>query len=276
MLNNYGMDKLQSEKLKHSPNVNSLLKISLGLIFFTIISTALVYAETGSVNIEGNSFDIEYTTTGMNVSGFEADLDFISLILTVDVTDSSGTLNITFNRSFFDSIFNGADDDFIILADGDEPNFTETETTTQSRTLSIELPAGTEEVEIIGSVFNSPAAEPEETVMEETMEEETMEEETMEEETMEEPAEAVDDTPKTQCGPGTILKDGICVLDERCGPGTVLKDGTCVLESTPKSSETSTKGLGKEMIVGVITAIAIAGAIGIILGLISRSSKSKD
>ncbi len=276
MLNNYGMDKLQSEKLKHSPNVNSLLKISLGLIFFTIISTALVYAETGSVNIEGNSFDIEYTTTGMNVSGFEADLDFISLILTVDVTDSSGTLNITFNRSFFDSIFNGADDDFIILADGDEPNFTETETTTQSRTLSIELPAGTEEVEIIGSVFNSPAAEPEETVMEETMEEETMEEETMEEETMEEPAEAVDDTPKTQCGPGTILKDGICVLDERCGPGTVLKDGTCVLESTPKSSETSTKGLGKEMIVGVITAIAVAGAIGIILGLISRASKSKD
>ncbi len=276
MLNNYGMDKLQSEKLKHPPNVNSLLKISLGLIFFTIISTALVYAETGSVNIEGNSFDIEYTTTGMNVSGFEADLDFISLILTVDVTDSSGTLNITFNRSFFDSIFNGEDDDFIILADGDEPNSTETETTTQSRTLSIELPAGTEEVEIIGSVFNSPAAEPEETVMEETMEEETMEEETMEEETMGEPAETIDETPKTQCGPGTILKDGICVLDERCGPGTVLKDGTCVLESTPKSSETSTKGLGKEMIVGVITAIAVAGAIGIILGLISRASKSKD
>ncbi len=276
MLNNYGMDKLQSEKLKHSPNVNSLLKISLGLIFFTIISSALVYAETGSVNIEGNSFDIEYTTTGMNVSGFEADLDFISLILTVDITDSSGTLDITFNRSFFDSIFNGADDDFIILADGDEPNFTETETTTQSRTLSIELPAGTEEVEIIGSVFNSPTAEPEETVMEETMEEETMEEETMEEETMGEPAETIDETPKTQCGPGTILKDGICVLDERCGPGTVLKDGTCVLESTPKSSETSTKGLGKEMIVGVIAAIAVAGAIGIILGLISRASKSKD
>jgi len=275
------MDKLPSERLKHFPNVNSLLKISLGLVFFTIISSALVYAETGSVNIEGNSFDVEYTTTGMTVSGFEADLDFISLILTVDVSDSTGTLDITFDRSFFDSIFKGADDDFIILADGDEANFTETETTTQSRTLSIELPSGTEEVEIIGSVFDNPAAETEETMMDETTEEETMmeettEEETMMEETMEEPAETVDETSKTQCGPGTVLQNGACVLDERCGPGTVLKDGACVLESTPKSSETSVKGMGKELITGIVAALGIAGVIGIILGLISKGHKSED
>ncbi len=31
------------------------------------------------------------------------------------------------------------------------------------------------------------------------------------------------------CGPGTVLKDGICKLD-KCGPGTVLKNGKCVLE----------------------------------------------
>ena len=119
MLNKPGMGKLESERLKHFPNVNSLLKISLGLIFFTIISSALVYAETISVDIEGNSFDIDYTATGVTVTGIEPDLDFISLILTVDVTDSSGTLDITFDRSFFDSIFKSADDDFIILADGD-------------------------------------------------------------------------------------------------------------------------------------------------------------
>ncbi len=247
------MDNLQSERLKHFPNVNSLLKISLGLIFFTIISSALVYAETISVDIEGNSFNVDYTATGVTVSGIEPDLDFISLILTVDVTGSPGILDITFDRSFFDSIFEGLDDDFIILADGDEPNFTETETTAQSRTLNIELPAGTEEVEIIGYVFGDSAPEPPVVT-----------------------PPPVDDTPKTQCGPGTVLKDGACVLDERCGPGTILKDGECVLESTPKSSETSTQGLGKEMIVGVIAALAVAGAIGIILGLISRASKEKD
>jgi len=266
VLNSQDMGKSQSERL-HLPNVNSLLKISLGLILFTIISSAFVYAETLSVNIEGNSFDVEYTATGMTVSGVEADLDFISLILTVEVSDS-GTLDITFDRSFFDSIFNGADDDFIILADGDEPNFTETETTPQSRTLSIELSAGTEEVEIIGSVFDNPVAETEETI-----EEETTEEETIEEETMEEPAETVEETPKTQCGPGTVLKDGACVLDERCGPGTVLKDGACVVESTPKSS---VKVLGKELIVGTVAALVIAGVIAIILGIVSKGSKSKN
>ena len=271
MLNNPGMSKLESERLKHFPNVNSLLKISLGLILFTIISTALVYAETMSVDIEGNSFDVDYTATGMTVSGIEADTDFISLILTVDVTDS-GTLDITFDRSFFDSTFEGVDDDFIILADGDEPNFTETETTSQSRTLSIELPTGTEEVEIIGSVFGESAPEPEPTPEPEPEPEPVVETP----EPVVETPEPVVETPKTQCGPGTILQDGACVLDERCGPGTVLKDDVCVLEETPKSSGISTKGIGKELIVGVAAAFVIAGVIGIILGLMSKASKSRD
>ena len=106
-MNSYNADKLQSERLEHFLNVNSLLKISLGLVLFTVISSALVYAETFSVDIEGNSFDVE------------------------------------------------------------------------------------------------------------TMEEET-----------------VADTPKTECGPGTIPKDGVCILDERCGPGTIFDEDTysCILD----------------------------------------------
>ena len=132
-MNNFAIEKLQSERRTNLPSVNSLLKISLGLILFTMISTVLVYAETIPVTIDGNSFDVEYDVTGMTVSGIEADTDFISLILTVDVTESLGTLNITFDREFFDSTFEGLDDDFIILADGDEPTFTETENTSQIR-----------------------------------------------------------------------------------------------------------------------------------------------
>ena len=258
-MNSYNADKLQSERLEHFLNVNSLLKISLGLVLFTIISSALVYAETLSVDIEGNSFDVDYTTTGMTVSGIEADLTFFSLILTVDVTDSTGILNITFERSFLDSTFEGADDDFLIINQfGEEVNFTETETTSQSRTLSIEVLAGTTDIEIIGTIFGDST---EETMMEETMEEST---------------ETVDETPKIQCGPGTILKNGACELDERCGPGTVLKDGVCVLDSTPKSSETSVKIVSREFITGVFAALGIAGAIGIILGIMYKVSKSKN
>ena len=44
------MSNLKSERSICSPNVNSLMKISLGLILFTIVSTALVYAEDETEN----------------------------------------------------------------------------------------------------------------------------------------------------------------------------------------------------------------------------------
>ncbi|HIE46278.1 MAG TPA: hypothetical protein EYP96_00590, partial [Nitrosopumilus sp.] len=152
---------IQNEKQNHSPNVNTLLKISLGLIFLTVLSSTLVYAETFSVDVEGTSFDVDYTTTGLTISNTQLDLDFISLIISVDVTDSPGILDVTLDRSFFDSTFNGEDDAFIILADGDESKFTEIQTTLNNRILSIELPFGTEEIEIIGSSFNNLVIEPE-------------------------------------------------------------------------------------------------------------------
>ena len=288
------MDKLQSERLEHFPNVNSLLKISLGLVLFTIISSALVYAETLSVDIEGNSFDIDYTATGMTVSGIEPDLTFFSLILTVDVTDSTGILNITFERSFLDSTFEGADDDFLIINQfGEEVNFTETETTSQSRTLSIEVLAGTTDIEIIGTIFgDSSSTEDADKAAEDTAAAEKAAADKATENKAAADKAAADKAAadkaaadkaaadakvsQTQCGPGTILKNGACELDERCGPGTVLKDGACVLDSTPKSSETSVNIISRELITGVVVALGIAGAIGIILGIISKVSKSKN
>nr|WP_299292976.1 hypothetical protein [Nitrosopumilus sp.] len=266
MISGIAKSKAYSQKVK-TPNVDSLLKLSLGLVLFTVISTALVYAETISVDVDGTSYDVEYAATGMSVSGIETDLDFVSLILSVDVPDGDGTLDITFERSFFDSVYQNEDDDFIILADGDEPNFTETSTTSQSRTLSITLPSGTEEIEIIGSVFGQDV---EETPVEETPVEETPIEETPVEET------PIEETPRTECGPRTVLKDGVCTLDETCGPGTILEDGVCVLDSTPAASSGFIKGFGKELGYGVVAAFVIAGAVGIILALMSKASKSSN
>ena len=83
-------------------------------------------------------------------------------------------------------------------------------------------------------------------------------------------------TQSTQCGPGTTLQNGVCVLDERCGPGTILKDDVCVLDSTYQSSGSSTGGMGKEMIMGVIVAFVAAGTVGVVFGIISKASKSND
>ena len=171
---------------------NALLPLFFGLLVITIFSTSMAYGETIQVDIEGESYDIEYSGSGVTISGIEADLDFTSLILDVSVTGSDSSLDIIFDRSFFDSKYEGTDDSFIILADGDEPNFVETENNSQSRTLSIEVPSGTEEIEIFGSVFGDDSSVlvidiPEPVVEEPVVEEPVVEEPVVEEPVVEEP-----------------------------------------------------------------------------------------
>ena len=254
------MNNLKSERLPYFPNVNSLMKISLGLIFFTILSTVFVYAETISVDVDSTSFDVQYTAVGMTVTGIESDTESASLIFSVDVTDPIGILNVELERSFFDSIYDDADDLFFILADGDEAISEEIQTTSQSRSLIITVPSGTEDLEIIGSAFNNSVEEP------------IVEEPIVEEPIVEEPI--VENIPNNECGPGTILEDDICILDQRCGPGTILEDGACVLDSAPVTSSSS--GNSKELIMSITVAFVIAGIIGIILALISRANRKKN
>jgi len=254
------MNNLKSERLPYFPNVNSLMKISLGLIFFTILSTVFVYAETISVDVDSTSFDVQYTAVGMTVTGIESDTESASLIFSVDVTDPIGILNVELERSFFDSIYDDADDLFFILADGDEAISEEIQTTSQSRSLIITVPSGTEDLEIIGSAFNNSVEEP------------IVEEPIVEEPIVEEPI--VENILNNECGPGTVLEDDICILDQRCGPGTILEDGVCVLDSTPVTSSSS--GNSKELIMSITVAFVIAGIIGIILALISRANRKKN
>jgi len=290
-MQNMDMDKLESYRLNLFPNVDSLLKISLGLILFTLISTALVYAETISIDVDGTSYDVEYIATGVNVSGIETD-DFGALLIPVEVTESPSFLEIVLNRDFYDSTFEGLDVEFFVLVDGEEGVYTE-ETTSKSRTLRIELPFGTEDVEIIGNDFFGPSmVEDKPVVIPPKIEDKpvvippkiedkpVVTPPKIEDKPVVIPPKIEDKPvvtpPKVQCGPGTVLKDGVCILDERCGPGTVLKDGVCILDSAPKPSETSPQGIGKEMVIAVIAAFILAGAIGIILALISKASKSKN
>ena len=262
---------MKSESLMHFPNVNSLMKISLGLIFFTIISTAFVYAETISVDVNGNSFDVFYTTTGMDVISIESDTESNSLIFSVDVTDSSGILDVEFERSFFDSIYDGTDDLFFILVDGDEAVFEEIQTTLQIRSLTIEVPSGTEDLEIIGSIFNNFKLEPP-VVTPPVVTPPVVTPPVVTPPVVTPPVvTTVDDN---SCGPGTILENNVCVLDQRCGTGTILENEVCILDSTPVKSTSS--GNSKELIMGVIVAFVIAGIIGIIFALISRANRNKN
>ena len=285
-MNDFGMEKLHSEKSVSLPNVNSLLKISFGLIMFTMISFALVYAETIPVDVEGNSFDVEYTVTEMTVDAIASDVEASSLYLTV-TADSTGMLDITFDRISFDSLFEGLDEEFFVLVDGDFAIYSETETTAQSRTLSIEVPSGTEEVEIIGTVFGS--LEP--VVVSDVVDDEAAADAAAAKVAADAAAAkaaadaaaakaaadaTASQTQPTQCGPGTILQNGVCVLDERCGPGTLLKNGVCVLDSTSVPSGSSVGGTGKEMVIAVVIAFIAAGIVAVVFGIIFKVSKSSS
>ncbi len=216
--------------------------------------------QTIAVNVDDNSYDVEYTVQGMTVIGIESDTESMSLIFSVDVTDLTGILDVTFERSFFDSIYDDVDDLFFVLSDGDETISEETKTS-QSRTLSIKVPSGTEELEIIGSVFNNIETPVIETPVIETPVIETP---------------VIEENITNQCGPGTVLENDVCILDERCGPGTVLENNVCILDSTPVSSSSQSPGTSKELIISFTIAFVIAGIVGIVLALIAKAHKNKN
>ena len=334
----------------HIPDTATLLKISIGLIFFTIIFQ-IAFAETTSVTVNGEIYDIDYTGDGVVITSAQADPDLISLLLTVEVSEP-GILEITLDRGLLDAKYQGEDDEFFVLVDGLDIPFDETKTST-SRTLILELPTGTEEIEIIGTDLGSEVqTQPEEPVactleydpvcgvdgetygnmcmlevegvsLDHTGECEVKKEipaafvdtnldpktyvkryvtdasykEWFEEnysdytfyealdisksefdklvsEVKSEQKSETTEKPKTECGPGTILKDDKCVVV--CGPGTELVDGKCqAITKVPVPDVSAPKGIGKELVYGIIASFVIAGAVIIILGLISKASKSK-
>ena len=87
--------------------------------------------------------------------------------------------------------------------------------------------------------------------------------------------EIIDKKPKTECGPGTVLKDGTCVLEKICGPGTHLVGGICELDSTSTGSSTLDLPPMGALIYGAGAALVISFIIMIFLGIISRGSRQK-
>jgi predicted secreted protein with PEFG-CTERM motif len=94
-------------------------------------------------------FRADYDIIGGNVVNVTPDTETNSVIIELDSSEQ-GMLTITLPREVMDAKFNDEDDEFFVLVDGEETDITETKTDTD-RTLIIEFPAGTEEIEIIGT-----------------------------------------------------------------------------------------------------------------------------
>ena len=103
-----------------------------------------------TVSVSGTNELIEYTITGGKLLSIVPDSDANSLIVLVD-SPSSGILTLTIPRVILDAtLHNGEDEDFFVVIDGEEVDFTEMKSSTD-RKLFVGLKAGYEEIEIVGT-----------------------------------------------------------------------------------------------------------------------------
>lgn len=92
---------------------------------------------------------LNHKISGGKITNMIADGNSNSVIIELDSTEA-GQVAITLPREIIDSKAGSNDDDFFVVVDNEESSFEETKTTT-ARTLTIDFPAGTEKIEIIGT-----------------------------------------------------------------------------------------------------------------------------
>ena len=113
----------------------------------------MIFAILGTVSILGvdavTPFDV--TSDGVTIQSHQLDYETMSIIFAVEVSESPGTLKIAFDRDFFDAIYQGHDDEFLIIVDGELISYSEVRNTPYYRTIQFELYDGVDEVEIFGT-----------------------------------------------------------------------------------------------------------------------------
>ncbi len=115
------------------------------IALLTLVSSLFATTEA----MKSTPFD--YEVSGLEITNFELDFNDIEIILDVRVIEPLGTIEISFEREFFDSKFLGTDEDFTIIADGELVYYTKVENSLQHRTIKFNIPSGTTKVEIFGT-----------------------------------------------------------------------------------------------------------------------------
>ena len=125
-----------------------------------VMAFALVGFFVGDSNAEINA-PFDYTTSGIEIVDFDLDFKDIEVILDVEVTELPATIEISFEREFFDSVKLDKSSEFTIIADGDIVYYEEIFSNSEIRTLKFNLSSDTELIEIFGTHLKGISAQPE-------------------------------------------------------------------------------------------------------------------
>ena len=246
------------------------LKIAYITVLFFSLAIPSAFADTVSTEIDNASYDIDYNANNVVLKSVTADLDFISLIFETEVSGSEGDVSITFQRDFFDAKLGYSDDDFFILSDGDEIEFEEVKTD-EYRTLSFSLSAGTEEIEIIGTILanNSFLIEQEQQDADDAAKAQAeADAQAQAESAAKAQAEAAAQAQAEAAAKAQAEADAKNAEEEKienmmntCGDGTVYENGECVLSPMEKNASDFRTG-------PLIYSIVIGMSLGIVIMMI--------
>lgn len=145
-------------------------------------------AESRSTNVSG--FDVRYDIDNGDLISAQLDSGFHALMIEIVVMED-GILEISIPRGLLDSKISADEDDiFFVIIDGQESEHIEVNTSAEDRTLLIPFVADEQLIQIFGTdvLTSMPKTDAE-------------------------PQEQATPTP-SNCGPGTISKDGICIPKE--------------------------------------------------------------
>jgi chemotaxis protein histidine kinase CheA len=239
------------------------------VLFFSLVIPS-AFADTVSTEIDNASYDIDYNANNVVLKSVTADLDFISLIFETEVSGSEGDVSITFQRDFFDAKLGYSDDDFFILSDGDEIEFEEVKTD-EYRTLSFSLSAGTEEIEIIGTILanNSFLIEQEQQDAEAAAKAQAESDAQAESEAAAKAQAESDAQAESEAAAKAQAESDAKNSEEEkienmmntCGDGTVYENGECILSPMEKNASDFRTG-------PLIYSIVIAMLLGIVIMMI--------
>jgi predicted secreted protein with PEFG-CTERM motif len=97
----------------------------------------------------GQSYTVNYGITGATVDDVSISPQDTSLIVSLKSTND-GNLTMTMPRSLIDAKTSIGDDQFFVLVDGADTDFTESKTNA-TRTITVSFPQDTNQIEVIGT-----------------------------------------------------------------------------------------------------------------------------
>ena len=175
----------------------------------TILSVVLAITLTGILigDAKAEITPFDYSATGVEIIDFNLDFKDIEVILDVQVTELPATIEISFEREFFDSVNYDKNNEFTIIADGDILYYEEIFSNSEIRTLKFNLSSDTELVEIFGTHLKGISAQTQTKIIPEKVP-------TMEIEQTDKISELVEENEKLQVE-NTLLKEENEELDGR-------------------------------------------------------------